>query len=225
MEHIRQVPGKPHARQCCRGLAQWAGPEGRRHYLTARQMPQALNCGPAVLPAAWPGTRGNEGRDERGGHGRLPAGRAGSTPAACWRPGCVFKRCLSRGEFPRFGCPVGLHVPETGGPSGGGDGLAGDDLEPAVGDPGGRARCPPTCSPKRPTSSARTPRRPAATCRSRSGPKCRSARHLRRQRRPADGTVSVGILAGRRARRSPGARTGGGRRRRLARPRRVPARG
>ena len=28
---------------------------------------------------------------------------------------------------------VGLHVPEAGGPPGGGDGLAGDHLEPAVG--------------------------------------------------------------------------------------------
>ena len=37
---------------------------------------------PAPLPAAWPGTRGNEGSDERGGHGRLPAGRGRDSPVA-----------------------------------------------------------------------------------------------------------------------------------------------
>ena len=46
---------------------------------------------PAVLPAAGPGTRGNEGSDERGGHGRLPAGRGRDGPAASRRPGRVFE--------------------------------------------------------------------------------------------------------------------------------------
>jgi hypothetical protein len=44
----------------------------------------------------WPGTRGNEGSDDRGRHGRLPAGRDGAArrPAACCLLGGVLERCL-----------------------------------------------------------------------------------------------------------------------------------
>ena len=47
-----------------------------------------------VLPCSrppWPGTRGNERSDERGGHGRLPAGRGRDGPAASRQPGRVFE--------------------------------------------------------------------------------------------------------------------------------------
>ncbi len=70
-----------------------AGHQGGRNRLPAHRLDgQAAGCGrPAVLPAPWPGTRRNEGSDQRGRHGRLPRGRRRDCPAACSRPRCVFK--------------------------------------------------------------------------------------------------------------------------------------
>jgi hypothetical protein len=91
-----------------------AGSPQRRH-------PPAAGRGRlAVLPAAWPGTRGNEGSDQRGGHGRLPAGRAGT---ARWHAGVGLRvqvMSVLRGISPVWVSEGGLerpdrwYIPESG---------------------------------------------------------------------------------------------------------------
>jgi hypothetical protein len=78
---------------------------GDRRDLRRGSHRQAARRGrPAVLPCARPGPRRDEGRDKRGGHGRLP-GREG--PERPGEPGRVFKQCLACGKFPRSACPRG----------------------------------------------------------------------------------------------------------------------